>query len=148
MHSLIRSITSRYQWIILTPHTQIQPLISSYLFLSRIIGKPSGNIIRLSFSQSWRRKHNTAHVCEFRGQSPKMYVAEARGICTICMGFGGNCRCLEVPRITSATETAIGVPGCRCTYVLPRRSLIRNIMLFQGRHVDFVAFTAVRKVRS
>ena len=96
MHSLIWSITSRYQWIILTPHTQIQLLISSYLFLSRIIGKPLGNIIRLSLSQSWRRKHNTAHVCEIRGQSLKMYVAEARGMCTLWMGFGENCWCLEV----------------------------------------------------
>jgi len=96
MHSLIWSITSRYQWIILTLHTQIQPLISSYLFLSRIIGKPLGNIIRLSLSQSWRRKYNTAHVCEFRGQSLKMYVAEVRGICTLWMGFGENCWFLDV----------------------------------------------------
>jgi len=96
MHSLIWSITSRYQWIILTLHTQIQPLISSYLFLSRIIGKPLGNIICLSLSQSWRRKHNTAHVCEFRGQSLKIYVVEVRGICTLWMGFGENCRFQKV----------------------------------------------------
>jgi hypothetical protein len=40
--------------------------------------------------------------------------------------------------ITRATETANGVQ---------RRSLLRSVMLFHGRHVDVVAFTTASKMR-
>ena len=93
MHSLIRSITSRYQWIILTLHTQIQPLISSYLFLSHIIGKSLGNIIRVSLSVM---KENTLH-------STRMWIsgAEPQNVCSRGSGhmhiINGLRRKLPVP---------------------------------------------------
>jgi len=36
----------------------------------------------------------------------------------------------------------------RNTQILTKRSLLRNVMLFHGRHVNVISFTTVRKVRT